>query len=43
MEEKTTLIFKGKLKEFDAWLEVMKIRHPHAFVEVVLEDFNTSE
>jgi len=43
MEEKTTLIFKGRLSEFDTWLEVMKNRYPKAFIEVVLEDFNNTE
>jgi len=43
MEEKTTLIFKGKMGEFDSWLEVMREKYPNSFIEIILENFNTTE
>lgn len=43
MEEETKLIFKGKLSELDTWLEAVKNAYPKAFVEVLLENFKTTE
>lgn len=39
MEEETRIVFKGKLKDFEAWLGIMKKRYSDASIECVLEDF----
>lgn len=43
MEEITKLIYKGDVKSFENWFEIMIGRYPEATIEAVLEDFKTTE
>ena len=43
MEEETRIIFKGPLKDFRVWFEIMEKRYTNASIEAILQDFNTNE